>query len=173
MIKNVALRFHGFASLESILIYRQISMLNQYLPWFQNIPWGNLLPWLLTFSLVAFLFSVFGVSIVLLRLPVDFLSNPAPSKSSKGQLKWLISKLGRNVLGAIFLIVGTIMLLTPGQGILSIVVGLMLLDFPGKQNLIRKILTKQTIFRTINRMRATAKHPPLHPPVVEQAQERS
>ncbi|MGY8749362.1 MAG: PGPGW domain-containing protein [Pirellulales bacterium] len=148
-------------------------MLNQYLPWFQNIPWGNLLPWLLTFSLVAFLFSVFGVSIVLLRLPVDFLSNPAPSKSSKGQLKWLISKLGRNVLGAIFLIVGTIMLLTPGQGILSIVVGLMLLDFPGKQNLIRKILTKQTIFRTINRMRATAKHPPLHPPVVERAQERS
>jgi hypothetical protein len=147
-------------------------MLNQYLPWFQNIPWGNLLPWLLTFSLVAFVFSVFGVSIVLLRLPVDFLSNPAPSKSSKSHLNWLISKLGRNVLGAIFLIVGIIMLLTPGQGILSIVVGLMLLDFPGKQNLIRKILTKPTIFRAINRMRASAKYAPLHPHVKDQTQAR-
>jgi hypothetical protein len=55
------------------------------------------------------------------------------------------------------------MLLTPGQGILSIVVGLMLLDFPGKLILVRKILTKPRIFRTINRMRTTAKRPPLEP----------
>jgi hypothetical protein len=138
-------------------------MLDKYLPELQNFPWGNLVPWLVTFSLIAFVFSAFGVSIVLLRLPVDYLSNPAPSTSPQSNWKHLLSKIGRNILGSIFLIVGTVMLLTPGQGILSIVVGLMLLDFPGKLILVRKILTKPRIFQTINRMRTTAKRPPLEP----------
>ncbi|MDG1512507.1 MAG: PGPGW domain-containing protein [Mariniblastus sp.] len=138
-------------------------MLDKYLPALQNFPWGNLVPWLVTFSLIAFVFSAFGVSIVLLRLPVDYLSNPTPSTSPQSNWKHLLSKIGRNILGSIFLIVGTVMLLTPGQGILSIVVGLMLLDFPGKLILVRKILTKPRIFRTINRMRTTAKRPPLEP----------
>ena len=138
-------------------------MLDKYLPALQNFPWGNLVPWLVTFSLIAFIFSAFGVSIVLLRLPVDYLSNPTPSTSPQSNWKHLLSKIGRNILGSIFLIVGTVMLLTPGQGILSIVVGLMLLDFPGKLILVRKILTKPRIFRTINRMRTTAKRPPLEP----------
>ena len=138
-------------------------MLDKYLPELQNFPWGNLVPWLVTFSLIAFVFSVFGVSIVLLRLPVDYLSNPAPPKSPQSNWKHLLSKIGRNIFGFIFLLVGTVMLLTPGQGILSIVVGLMLLDFPGKLILVRKILTKPRIFRTINRMRTTAKRPPLEP----------
>jgi hypothetical protein len=138
-------------------------MLDKYLPELQNFPWGNLVPWLVAFSLIAFVFSAFGVSIVLLRLPVDYLSNPAPPKSPQSNWKHLLSKIGRNIFGFIFLLVGTVMLLTPGQGILSIVVGLMLLDFPGKLILVRKILTKPRIFRTINRMRTTAKRPPLEP----------
>ena len=138
-------------------------MLNQYLPELQNLPWGNFVPWLITLSLIAFAFSAFGVSIVLLRLPVDYLSNPTSSESAEGNWKHWLSKLGRNILGSIFLIVGFVMLITPGQGILSILVGLMLLDFPGKQKLVRKILTKPQIFRTINRMRTAAKRKPLRP----------
>ena len=137
-------------------------MLDKYFLELENIPWGNFVPWLIAFSLIAFLFSAFGVSVVLLRLPVDYLSNPNSPAPVKSNWKHLLSKLGRNLLGSVFLIVGMVMLLTPGQGILSIVVGLMLLDFPGKQYLVRKLLTKPRIFRTINRMRTAAKRPPLH-----------
>lgn len=142
-------------------------MLEKYLPQLQNIPWANFVPWLVTFSVIAFLFSAFGVSIVLLRLPADYLSNPTPVKSPPNTWKHLLAKLGRNLLGTVFLIVGTVMLLTPGQGILSIVVGLLLLDFPGKQSFVRKLLAKPHIFRAINRLRTTAKRLPLETDIDE------
>ena len=48
----------------------------------------------------------------------------------------------RNVVGAIVVLAGLIMLITPGQGILTIIAGLAIMDFPGRKRLLAAIRRK-------------------------------
>jgi hypothetical protein len=41
----------------------------------------------------------------------------------------------------------------PGQGILTILLGIMLLDFPGKRKLEHKIVSRPKVLSTINKLR--------------------
>jgi hypothetical protein len=59
------------------------------------------------------------------------------------------------------------MLLLPGQGILTILIGLMLLDFPGKRRLERRLVQQPSVWRAINWMRAKAHQPALELPAPE------
>ena len=67
----------------------------------------------------------------------------------------------KNVAGAIALTAGFLMLLTPGQGVLTILVGVILCDFPGKRTLERKLIARPLVLSTINRIRRRHKRPPI------------
>ena len=56
------------------------------------------------------------------------------------------------------------MLALPGQGILTMLVGLMLMDFPGKRSLEIRIIGNRMVSRTVNWMRRKAKREPLRIP---------
>jgi hypothetical protein len=49
----------------------------------------------------------------------------------------------------------------PGQGLLTILLGIMLLDFPGRHHLEQKLLSKPSIVNTINGLRGRFGKPPL------------
>jgi hypothetical protein len=49
----------------------------------------------------------------------------------------------------------------PGQGVLTILLGVMLLDFPGKRNLETRLVRQPRVFRSINALRARFDKPPL------------
>jgi len=49
----------------------------------------------------------------------------------------------------------------PGQGVLTILLGIMLLDLPGKRRLEQKILSKPRVLEKINRLRQKFSRPPL------------
>jgi hypothetical protein len=49
----------------------------------------------------------------------------------------------------------------PGQGVLTILLGVMLLDFPGKRRLEYKLISQPRVFNNINRLRARFDKPPL------------
>jgi hypothetical protein len=49
----------------------------------------------------------------------------------------------------------------PGQGLLTVLLGVMLLDFPGKSRLEQKLLSRPSIVNAINKLRARFKKPPL------------
>ncbi len=70
----------------------------------------------------------------------------------------------KNAVGLLLVVAGLIMLVTPGQGILAIFVGLMLMDFPGRRSLITRTLGGPKIVRAINRIRARAGRPPINSP---------
>lgn len=59
----------------------------------------------------------------------------------------------KNSLGLIFLAAGFIMLFTPGQGLLTILLGLICIDFPGKRILERKMAARPPILHALNWMR--------------------
>ena len=56
------------------------------------------------------------------------------------------------------------MLALPGQGLLTIFMGLMLMNFPGKRSLELRIIRIPSILKSVNWMRAKADHPPLNLP---------
>lgn len=120
------------------------------------------------FSILIFILTMILIPILVLRIPENYFvkEDPPPSES------WNISVVLRvfflitkNLLGIIFLIAGLIMLLTPGQGILTIFIGILLTNFPGKRTIERKIISKPKILKTINWVRKKAKHRPLKKPI--------
>ncbi|MEQ8786371.1 MAG: PGPGW domain-containing protein [Pirellulaceae bacterium] len=121
--------------------------------------WGV---WLMAASAVAFFSTLALVPIVLVRLPDDYLltDRDAGRAPRHPVLRWTWRVL-KNLLGAIFVLGGVIMLVTPGQGVLSIVIGLTLLDFPGRKSLERRILGHGRVLRAVNAMRARWNRPPL------------
>jgi hypothetical protein len=56
------------------------------------------------------------------------------------------------------------MLVLPGQGLLAILVGVMLANFPGKYALERRIISRPAVARGVNRIREMAGRPPFELP---------
>jgi hypothetical protein len=67
----------------------------------------------------------------------------------------VVAILGKNLLGAVLVLLGIVLSLpgVPGQGILTILLGVMLLDFPGKRDLERKIVGRPKVREAIDRLR--------------------
>ena len=122
------------------------------------------LVWLLGVVSIGMLaVSAMLVPLVIVRLPADFYRE----RDGRGQrslaeprvLPWLVLAI-KNVLGGILLLAGLLMLFLPGQGILTILVALTLLDFPGKRALELRILRNPTVLRAVNWLRRRAGREP-------------
>jgi len=64
---------------------------------------------------------------------------------------------GKNLLGGLLVV----MLFTPGQGILAVLLGLSLVDVPGKRTLERRLIQRTSVLRVVNHLRSRAAQPPL------------
>ena len=71
----------------------------------------------------------------------------------------------KNLLGAILLGGGFIMLFTPGQGILAILIGLALIDLPGAHRLKMSLLARPRVIAALNKVRHLAHREPLLVPL--------
>jgi hypothetical protein len=69
----------------------------------------------------------------------------------------------KNLLGVILICIGIVLSLpgVPGQGLLTILLGLIMLDIPGKRPLEAKIIQRPAILAAINNLRAKYNKPPL------------
>jgi hypothetical protein len=110
---------------------------------------------LVVFSLAAVLASVLLVPRFLARLPHDYLRRPAERHAS------LVLRVLRNLFGILLVLLGVAMLVLPGQGLLTLLVGLMLVDFPGKHELIVKLLSRPKVLEVVNKLRARHRAEPL------------
>src|SRR4051812_32937886 len=79
-------------------------------------------------SLCLFVVSIALIPWLVSRAPVDFFVRHHRPHGAAQWLRWTL----RNALGALLVILGMLMLVLPGQGLLTLVLGLGLLDFPGK-----------------------------------------
>jgi hypothetical protein len=77
------------------------------------------------------------------------------------RLTYLVLK---NLAGTILVLAGAIMLVGPGQGAIAILIGIMLLDFPGKYRLERWVIRQRPVRRAVNWIRVKARRPPLQIP---------
>ncbi len=94
----------------------------------------------------------------MIRLPADYFI----SENKKSLVETLPFPLNyillvfKNIVGAILLLYGILLLFIPGQGILTIIAALALMSFPGKRKLIRKVVGKRPVLKGINWIRSKA-----------------
>lgn len=132
------------------------------LDWIRIEPW--LAGWIFLASVLMFLGSLIVIPILVTRMRSDYFLCRRPSAESwMGQHPAARAAfyVAKNVLGLILLVAGIAMLVLPGQGVLTILVGITLLNFPGKRRLELRIVRQRRVLQAINWMRARAKRPPL------------
>jgi hypothetical protein len=113
-------------------------------------------------SVVTFVTSLIALPIIITRLPVDhFISQRARSLPWRGKspLRSTVLVILRNLLGALLVLGGLLMLVLPGQGLLTIVIGLLMIDTPKKRAFQAWLLAWKPVNRGINWMRRKANQP--------------
>ena len=121
--------------------------------------------WLASVSIIGFVATLALVPVLIIRIPTDYFSNTRrhgwdPWGQSHPVMRWSLL-VGKNLLGWVVILLGIAMLVLPGQGILTIVIGMILINFPGKYRLERWIITRDSVLRAINAIRKRSGRAPL------------
>ncbi len=109
-------------------------------------------------SAVLFVFSLLLLPWLLTRIPVDYFQR-SDEQQERGLFRPIT--LLRNLLGGVILLAGVLMLVLPGQGLLTILLGLAVMDFPGKYRLERWVVMRKGVLETTNWIRQRAGYPPI------------
>lgn len=116
------------------------------------------------FSALVFVLSLASLPWLVAQIPDDYFAQQKrhpQRKTKRFPGLWLLVAVIKNTLGGLLLFAGFIMLFLPGQGILTMVAGLMMMNYPGKYALERRIALSPSIFSKLNWLRHKANKPPL------------
>jgi len=110
------------------------------------------------FIVVSLIGSLLLVGWVILRLPPDyFVGEHPPNRGIRRHplIHWPLVVL-KNIAGLILIALGVVMSLpgVPGQGLLTIFIGFMMLDFPGRRRCEKWFLSRRGVLPSLNRVRA-------------------
>lgn len=118
--------------------------------------------WLATISLFVFIFSLVSIKWLVALIPTDYFVKKNISKSKKSySLLWLMSIIVKNIIGYTLILGGILMLVLPGQGLFTILMGLILSNYPGKYTIEKRIISIPSILKTINWLRKKSNKPRL------------
>lgn len=108
--------------------------------------------------------TLLTVPLIIVSLPSRYL-NEKKDRLSEIQSFWRWPYLVvKNMMGVLLVLAGLAMLVLPGQGLLTLAIGLGLMNFPGKRRLIRRLIGQPRVLRAINRLRAKAHKDPVEAP---------
>ena len=118
--------------------------------------------WGLLAAITVFIVTLAAIPVVITLLPCDYFlqTKRAVSKQQVSFMRLLLTFV-KNIFGVLLIVAGIVMLVLPGQGLLTILLGLMLTDFPGKYALEKKLVQVNSVFRSINWIRRKAGKEPM------------
>ena len=129
-----------------------------------GLTWGQVL-FGVALSVVTFVVSIAVVTVVLVKLPENYFhsSHDREFLVHRHPVLRAIGIFAKNLLGLVLVAAGVVMSLpgVPGQGVLTILLGIMLLDFPGKRGLETRIVSRPRVNNAVNALRARFGKPPL------------
>ena len=117
-------------------------------------------------SIFILIISVFMMVLIISFLPEDYFRSEnrnliSSVQNSRYPLLKLLVLITKNFFGVLLLLSGILMLVLPGQGILTIITGLVFMDYPGKYKFERKLLRQKGVINSINWIRSRLSKPPL------------
>ena len=116
----------------------------------------DLLAWIGGVTLAASLLSPIAIIWLIEQLPADYFIRPRAI--DRHHLHPL--SLMKNLFGLILIVAGVAMLVLPGQGVLTMLIGLVIMNFPGKKALEKRLLRLPKIAAAVNWIRKKGGKPP-------------
>jgi hypothetical protein len=136
--------------------------------WLSDI-WASLTAGRVLLGVGVFLLSLglsfAAIAIVMVKIPANYFSSHYVQDFLPGS-PWIVrwgAVVAKNLLGIFLVGLGIILSLpgVPGQGILTILLGLIMLDIPGKRPLESWIIKRPSVLSAVNNFRARYSKPPL------------
>ena len=127
----------------------------------------RLILWTGLASMAVFVGTLAVIPLLVVRIPEDYFIDdhrPPWSWCRKHPLLYLLTLVLKNLLGLFFLAAGFVMLFVPGQGVITLLLGLTLMNFPGKRRFEKAIIRQPAVHGAVNWMRSRGNHPPLQVP---------
>lgn len=129
-----------------------------------NLSWKEILLGVALF-LISLVLSFSAIVLVVVKIPANYFSSHYQRDflpDSPFFVRWGAVIL-KNLLGIFLILIGIVLSLpgVPGQGLLTILLGLIMLDIPGKRPIEARIISRPTIQNAINKIRARFNKPPL------------
>jgi hypothetical protein len=138
-----------------------MSFVSSMLNWFKDH--DEILGWLIGASILMLVISVVAVGWVIIRVPADYFAREKPDESPWAHRHPIVRValiVGKNLLGAVLVATGILMLVLPGQGVLTILAGLFLLDIPGRHRLVMWLVQRGPVLTSLNWVRERAGREP-------------
>ncbi|MGE3467760.1 MAG: hypothetical protein AB7J13_12590 [Pyrinomonadaceae bacterium] len=113
----------------------------------------------------SLLISFVAIAIVMVKIPANYFSSHYKQDFLPGS-HWTVrwgAVILKNILGLFLIILGILLSLpgVPGQGVLTILLGLIMIDIPGKRPIEARIIKRPTVLAAANNLRARYGKPPL------------
>ena len=116
--------------------------------------YNQIIQWAGIVSVFLFFLSLFLLRYVILRLPEDyFITASSISKSHSKSPQKIIVRVAKNTVGFLLTICGIILLFTPGQGMITILIGLCLIDLAIVNQFKKKIINNSKVQKALNWIR--------------------
>ena len=116
---------------------------------------------LISVSVASFIVSILFCTLVIAYLPSDYFLPKRRLRHISHPILRIGFKCLKNLFAVILVIVGIIQIPLPGQGVLTILIGVIISDIPGKRKLERRIISSSVILATANSIRSRFKRPML------------
>jgi Putative transmembrane protein (PGPGW) len=139
--------------------------MSELFDWFAAHP--QVVSLLVASSVLLFVAGVVLTPVALCRLPADYFLGERPPLARSARrhpVLWFGALVLKNVLGGVLVLAGLVMLALPGPGLVTLLVGVTLLNFPGKRALEIWIVQRQVVLDGINWIRVRAAREPLRVP---------
>ena len=139
-------------------------MIDRIAQFWQSLTWGGILLGVGLF-VVSLALSFAAIAIVMVKIPPAYFSSHYQRDFMPGS-PWAVrwgAVVIKNLLGVFLILLGIVLSLpgVPGQGILTILLGLIMLDIPGKRPIEAKIIQRPTVLAAVNNLRSRYGKPPL------------
>ncbi len=121
--------------------------------------------WLGSLSLLTFVATLILVPVLVVGMPPDYFDGETRAEHRprfRHPALRLIALVGKNVLGAVLFVTGLLMVFIPGQGLLTMFIGVTLIDFPGKFRFERRMVRRPAVLQSVNWLRSRYGREELH-----------
>ena len=128
----------------------------------ESLTWSKI-AWAALFSVVAIIASYGLIVIGMIKIPADYFSSTYVKEIKKDEhfsVRWAAFII-KNVIGFLLVIAGAVMIFTPGPGVPTILLGLIMMDIPGKRPLEAKLIQRPMVLSAVNELRSKYNTPPL------------
>lgn len=128
----------------------------------EALTWSRIL-WGALVTIVSIIISYSLIVYGMVKIPANYFSSTYVKNINQDNhfsVRWAAFII-KNVVGFIIVIAGVIMIFTPGPGVPAILLGLIMMDIPGKRPLEAKLIQRPAVLSAINSLRARYNKPPL------------